>query len=104
MITVRIGATERVENSPSDFDSGWINQEIRAMGQSQDVCVKVTIDEPPINMVLATPGCPSSGGAHRQANDDEQRIFDIWDQCDLKQSRPDADGVLGFLHRLRNVL
>lgn len=38
MITVRIGTTERIEDSPSGFDSGWIHQELRGAGRSQDVC------------------------------------------------------------------
>jgi hypothetical protein len=104
VIKLRIGTTERVEDSPSSFDDGWIQQEFHNAERPQGICVRVTVEETPIDMELTTPGCPRTSGAVRKARDDEQRIFDLWDRCGLYEHNPTPNGVVGFLQQLRNFL
>lgn len=104
MIKLRIGSTERTETSPSDFDDGWVHHHIRNAVQSGEMCIRVEVDEPPINLSLATLGCPPPSGPTRRATEDEMRIFNLWDHCGLKASSPEPSGLIGFLQQLRNLL
>lgn len=102
MIKVRIGTVEREGDSPTDFDAGWIGQELAQSGAPDSVCVMVTIDTSNIKMVLASSACPPSRGG-RELYPDEQRVYDLWAQFALDGSRTTQHQLLGFLQQLRNL-
>lgn len=60
MIKVKINGSERALN---DANPNWINQQInRRRNDGAVICVRVTVNCPPLNMALATNGCGGSGG------------------------------------------
>jgi len=97
LIKVRIGD---VEISSQDVNEGWINQQLnRERGSHQPVCAQVTIDEPPVNMRLATPGC-SATGVSRPLNDQEQRIAKLWEKRRLNDPDFAGGNLIAFLRQI----
>ncbi len=97
MIKVRIGD---VEKDSQDVNEGWISQQLnRQRRNHQPVCVQVTIDEPPLDMVLSTPGCSSAGGS-RAPNDQERRIFDLWAKRRLNEPDFTGGNLIAFLRQI----
>ena len=101
MITVRINGAER--DMTDSVDAQWINQQINGRRRDGDVvCVRVTIDESGVNLVLATPTCESGvGGGGRPANREENALITLWDARGLR--RPDFTGgdLVAFLKACR---
>lgn len=61
MIRIRIGEEER---DYASADEHWINQQInRRRADGQAVCVRVTVREAGLDMVLSTPTCATGGEA-----------------------------------------
>lgn len=102
MITIRIGNDER---SNEDVSEQWITQQInRRRDDNAPACVTVVIHQPPLNMTLRTPGCTStapSGGAGRAPNDQERKIFDLWDRLGLNGINFSGGNVVAFIKQLR---
>lgn len=91
MISIRIGAEEKELSSANE---SWINQAIN--GANAPVCVQVSIQQPSVQMVLATPTCARGVGG-RAPNELEAFIFELWDKRGL--NRPDFHGgnLISFL-------
>lgn len=101
MIEVKIGEAVSDIRSASE---GWINQQInQRKADGLSVCVKVTIKEEGLDMVLLTPTCPSGGGGSRPPRNREQKLFDLWNKRGL--NRPDFTGgnLVAFLKQLKNA-
>ncbi|MHC4720133.1 MAG: hypothetical protein ACYSYT_06630 [Planctomycetota bacterium] len=101
MVTIKIGTTERNIN---EADPGWINQQIvRRRKDKQPVCVRVTIHEDSVNMVLTTPDC-SAGGGRRPPNSKENNIIELWDKHRLNTNDFTGGNLVAFIKKLANVL
>jgi hypothetical protein len=97
MIKVQIGNTEK---ELRDVRESWINEQLtRRRRDEEPICVQVTIDKPPLNMVLSTPGCSGPGGG-RAANARERRIFDLWGKFKLNSSDFTGGNLIAFLKQI----
>lgn len=95
MIKVRVGDDEKYLQ---DLNEGWVNKQLnRGRRGNEPVCVQVTISEPPVDMVLSTPGCPSGPGGSRALRTREREILELWGKHKL--NNPDFAGgnLLAFL-------
>jgi hypothetical protein len=102
MIRVQIGDEER---DLASADEQWINQQInRRRADGETVCVRVTINQGGLNMVLATPTCGPGSGGGRRPNHDEQRVFDLWDKRGLAKGEFTGGNVVAFLKQLETSL
>ena len=72
MITVKIGPMQReYENA----DANWVNKMIKSLRDSgEGIRVVVTIEEPPINISLASKDCNRAGGGSANFNEKEKRL------------------------------
>jgi hypothetical protein len=103
MITVRIGTNER--DMTSDIDEQWINQQInRRRADGERVCVRVTINEPALNVTLATPTCAGGGGGGRAPNAAEREVIELWASRGLNQADFTGGSVIAFLKQLRSLV
>jgi hypothetical protein len=102
MITITVGTESR---RFEDFTEQWITQQIqRRREDGAASCVTVTIDQPPLNLVLRTPGCNSFGngsGPGRAPSPQEKQVFDLWDRLGLNDVRFSGGNVIAFLKQLR---
>lgn len=102
MIRVRIGTDER--DMTSDIDEHWINQQInRRRADGERVCVRVTINESGLNVVLATPTC-GGGGAGRAPNASESEVIALWLSRGLNQADFIGGNLVAFLKQLRSLV
>lgn len=98
MVILEIGAAQR----PVDrADEEWINQQIdRRRADGQTVCVKITVDQNGLNLMLSTPSCGARGPGGRRPRAREKEIFDLWAQAGLNDPQFTGADVLMFLKRL----
>lgn len=100
MTRIQIGNTER---NLQDADPNWINEQINGLKRDgKSVCVRVFVKEDGVDLMISTPGCPSSGGGSRRPTPREQGIFDLWDKLHLNKHDFSAGNVMAFLKQLRN--
>ncbi|MBF7081708.1 hypothetical protein IT084_01760 [Desulfallas sp. Bu1-1] len=87
-----------------DLDEGWVNQQINKRRQDGfEVCVQVKIQEGNLNMHLSTPTCQKpSGGGGRAPNDDEKKVFMLWEQMGLNSRDFTGGKLIAFLKRLQS--
>ena len=101
MGTVTIGSDTR---PLQDADAQWVTQEINGRRHDrQTVCVRVAIQDPPVNVVLGTPSCGGVGGG-RAPNTEERRILDLWERHHLNTPEFTAGDLVAFLKQLRSLL
>lgn len=93
---------ENNEIDLKDLDEGWINQQINKRRQDGfNVCVQVKIQEGNLNMHLSTLTCPKfSGGRGRAPNDNEKRIFMLWEKMGLNADDFTGGKLIAFLKQL----
>lgn len=102
MITIRIGAAER---PISDASESWINEQInRRRADNAPVCVQVIIREGGLDMILSTPGCPSTGGGYRAPNDRESRVFELWRKLHLDSDKFNGGSLNAFIKQVVHSL
>jgi hypothetical protein len=100
MIRVKINGAERALN---DADPNWINEQInRRRKDGAAVCVRITIDCPPLNMALASAGCGNSGGGGRPPNVEEKEIFHLWRKRHLDRDDFTGGNLVAFLKQLES--
>jgi hypothetical protein len=70
MISVKIGASARDFASVNDVEESWVNRQVSGLrGDYHTVCVRVTVNEGPLHLTLATPDCAgAAGGGGRPPN------------------------------------
>lgn len=100
MIRIRIGDEER---DSAGADEQWINQQInRRRADGLAVCVRVTIHEDGLDMVLSTPTCETSGGGGRPPRPQEKQVFDLWDKRGLNNASFTGGNLIAFLRQLKH--
>jgi hypothetical protein len=98
MIKVKIGAEEK---DLSSADEQWINQQINMRrGEGQSVCVRVTIQEGGVDIVLATPTCGAGGGGGRRLESQEQKVVDLWIHRGLNDASFTGGNLIAFLKQI----
>lgn len=102
MVTVKIGSSEqRLEG----LDESWLQQQIgRRRRDGESVCVRVEIDDSPINIILSTAGCASGGGSSRTLTAQEQKVLDLWFKHHLSEPEFQGAELIAFLHQLRRII
>ena len=99
MIKIKIGEFERELDR---VDESWINQQInRRRNDGQSVCVRVTIKEGDLDMMLSTPTCASTGNGGRPARPHEIQILNLWNQHKLNEYEFTGWNVISFLKHLK---
>jgi hypothetical protein len=101
MVTLQIGNDSREIRTKSDIDETWINQQInRRRAEGQKVCVRVTIDEGNVRLLLATPGCGTGIGSPRPLNSSERDLFELWSGRGLDRIDFTGGSVIAFLRQM----
>jgi hypothetical protein len=102
MIEIRI---EEAERDLRSADESWINQQInRRRADGVSVCVKVTVKEGDLDMILSTPTCGSSGGGGRPPRPREKTVFNLWNQRGLNQPDFTGGNLIAFLKQLKHIV
>ncbi len=105
MLRVKIGGVERRWDRIANIEESWITQQILdRQADKQSPCVVVEIKNRDVNLALPTARCAGSSGG-RRANDDEQRVIEIWRRYRLDEAQDvQPDHLIAFLNQLANVL
>lgn len=99
MIRIRIGDEER---ELASADEHWINQQInRRRADGQSVCVRITVHEGDLDMVLTTPTCGTSGGGGRPPRPREKEVFELWNQRGLNDVNFTGGNLVAFLKQIK---
>ena len=101
MVKIKIGSEER---NKEDVDSNWINQQINRRREDGPVCVRVTIKNNGINMILSSGECPRNGGSRRPPRPREKEIFDLWDKHGLNEVDFPSGHLVAFMKQLTQLL
>lgn len=92
------------EKKWEDVKPSWITHEWKErQRKGEDVWFKVAIKSEHVNITLATPNYPSSGGGG-VLNDAQRRILDLWKKRGLLGSSFNAGNLIAFLNQLDKVL
>ena len=104
MILIQIGDTPREYTTIRDIEESWILHQINARRTAgEQVSVRVSIRQNPLDMILATPSIQSGGGGGRQANEYELKAFDLWNECELNTNSFTPGRLIEFLKRVTTV-
>ena len=97
MIRVKIGPMQRdYENA----DPNWVHRMIKSLRDSHEgVCVIVTIEEPPINLSLASKDCNRVRRGSNNFNEKEKRIIELW-RKHLGEEEVVPGRLISFLNEL----
>jgi len=101
MVKIKIGSEER---NIEDVNSSWINQQINRRRKDGPVCVRVSIKDDAINMVLSSGDCPQAGGGGRPPRPHEKEIFDLWDKHRLNEADFPSGHLVAFIKQLLKLL
>lgn len=102
LILIRIGEEERQFDAA---DEHWITQQLnRRRNDGITPCVKVTVHQGDLDLVLATAGCASGPGGGRCPTQQENAIFDLWQSRGLNDSGFSAGNLVAFIEQLKRNL
>lgn len=102
MIKIKINEDERLFD---EIDEQWIPQQInRRRANGEVVCVRVTIQQGNLCLVLATPTCQGSGGGGGQFNQQERSVIDLWMKLGLSSYEFSGGNLNAFLKQLRKLM
>ncbi len=102
VVTVKIGGEER---RIDEVDPHWINQQINARRNAgESVCVRVTIADGEVDLLLSTPNCETGAGGSRQARPRELEVLDLWKQRGLTEEDFTGGGLVAFLQQVERFL
>jgi hypothetical protein len=105
MIALKIGANARDFADIGGVDESWISRQINGLqGDHYPVCVRVTVEEGPINMTLATTDCAASGGGGRPPNAQESQAFELWEKLGLSKRGFSGGNLIAFFKQLRPLV
>lgn len=106
MIKVKVESTELVYDSTREIDESRIIQLIKGMRRNnQSVCVLLTIEEYPVDLLLPTGVCSKMGrGASRPLRPQEQRIVDAWKRHKLNKADFNEGELIAFLKQVGRLL
>ena len=100
MVKIKIGGNER---NIEEADSSWINQQINRQRKDGPVCVRVTINNNDVNMVLSSGNCPQGGGG-RPPRPKEKEIFELWDKHQLNEKDFPSGQLVSFIKQITKLL
>lgn len=106
MISVKIGASARDFTRVSDVEESWVSRQVSGLrGDHHQVCVRVTVNEGPLNLTLATADCAGAGGGGgRLPNAEEAEAFALWDRLGLNKSEFSGGNLVAFFKQLRRLV
>jgi hypothetical protein len=105
MINLRIGTNTRNFNSINEIDESWISRQIVGLKDNRlPLCIRVSIQEGSVNLLLATQGCVDSGGGSRVPNRDESKVFELWREMKLDGEDFHPGKFIAFFKRVRNFI
>lgn len=104
MIGVHISEAQREFANGREIDEQWITEQInRRRRDGLTVCVRVSVQEDPVNIRLSSAGC-SGRRASARFSPEEQNIIELWRRNHLDQPEFDGGNVIAFLKQLHRVL
>lgn len=102
MVRIWIGGAERELGSVKE---SWINQQInRRQADGLSVCVRVTVKEGDLDMILSTPTCQAGVSGSRPPRPRERTVFDLWNQRGLSDTNFTGGNLVAFLKQLKNFI
>lgn len=101
-ITVHIGNSSL---PLEEVDQHWITQQINLRRQDgiDQICVKVSIDEPGINLNLTSKACGGGAGG-RPPNPDEKELIELWKKRRLDELEIKPGQLVAFINELKRSL
>ena len=97
--TIKIGS---VEAPLGQATPNWVQQQFGDRKNSgENVCVRVTIRIPGVDLALATPACVSGPGGSRPLTENEQRIVDLWLHHKLNTNNFNVGQLVAFVQQLQ---
>lgn len=101
-ITVHIGNSSL---PLEEVDQRWITQQIirRKHDGIDQICVKVSIDEPGINLNLTSKACGGGGGG-RSPNPNETELIELWKKRRLDELEINPGQLVAFINELKRSL
>lgn len=105
MITIKIGASEKRFDSIRLLEEEWISRNIIGLQRDgRTVCIRISINEGPVNMTVVTSECQRTSSGGRPPNDEERKIFEIWEGLGLDTNGIEAGKIIAFLKRSRSLI
>lgn len=102
MVKVQVGNEVR---DWKEVDVHWLCNAINGRrDDKQPACVRVTVKEGPLDMILSTPGCGGGIGGSRAPNADEGEIISLWNKLHLNEPGFRCGNVQAFLVQLRRLI
>ena len=104
VMSIRIRIDE-VEHDLEQADEHWVISQIEQRKRDNgQVCVQILINEGGLNMRLLSADCNVGGEGGRPPTNQEQEIFDLWDQHVLRGQDIVGGQVVAFLKQLRRIV
>lgn len=106
MVTIKIGGIEMRFPGVSSVDENWINQEVNGLRRDgKPVCVRVTLHEGDVNIILTTANCVGNGlGGVRTLTKNEEDAFDLWEKLGLNNGEITGGKVVAFFKQVRKLV
>ena len=106
MIKVKVGGTELAYDSVREVEESRILGMISALRrEGQPVCVLVTVEQYPVDLLLPAGACTGmSNGVRRPLKPEEQRIIEVWERHKLNRADFHEGELIAFLKQLRRLL
>jgi hypothetical protein len=103
MYKIQIGGSEK---ELSEVSESWISHQVQERRHDgQPVCVRISLKNDCIDMILATPQCGGGGGGvGRQPKCKESEIFALWNDRHLNQNDWAVGNLIAFLKQLRRLI
>lgn len=96
--TINIGGAERLLENAS---ASWIQEQFGSRRSIlAEVCIRVSIHAPDVNVSLATPACSGSFGGGRRPNSNEERVINLWRQHRLDSTDFNVGQLVAFVKQL----
>lgn len=90
------------ERSLSSATPGWMRDSARAFtSRGLNLCVRVSISDGTVDLLLSTPGCNDRARGHRELNNEEQKIIDLWVNRGLDQIDVNIDQLIAFVSEIK---
>ena len=98
MIKIQIAG---IEQSLDGLSESWVHEQIKLRQKDGlQVCVRVFVKTPNMDIVLSSGECGSYSGSGRRPTIEESRVFDRWDQFRLNVPPISSECLIGFLHQI----
>jgi len=103
VITVRIARSQR-QFPTDDVDEAWLNKQFKQQDEDP-LCVQIAIrSNTGVNVIVSTPGCPTSRSAPRSPKPREREILELWNELLRCHGTLHSGNVIAFLKQVRRML